>query len=266
MELATPPVHTRSGARSDEQYNSLGLVLWTGLGEHSRRVRVGGGVSRLRRGARCAFGGGSLLGTTLARSDCTGRRGCRYPCGRELRFLNSTIISLAATQFLFRGFPSVPRNSLSGLHSDLIYATTLSSCTGRVSLNSCLCLNGNRRYGNNEAHPSGLRSTFRTLATTVCLSDKLRSTSGFILQFLDISVGARRVGFGSCGAVLRRIIRRGRRRALGCIVADRDNPTRSGEFRTRIRLGSGIVNENANADGGRTRRRTTGRTLRLVKV
>lgn len=207
----------------------------------------------------------SLLRETIARSSCTGRGRLAANSGRQLRFLNSSILNFVATRCLFSRREGFPRNRLAHLHSCTIYRGSLFRCTGRVSLNSELLLNGNRRVANNEAEPSIISSTFRTMVTTVCVSNNVNRTGGFILHFIRPCI---RTGpsFGSCGAVLRRIIRGGRNRDLGCILIDRDNPSRSGRFGIRIRLGDGIVKTNINDDGGGTRRTTTGRTLRLVKV
>ncbi len=225
------------------------------------------GVRILRRGLKCGFGGMGLLRGTLGRSSCTGRIHNNVASGRHLRFLNSSILSIVITSCLFRGFGDVPRNRLAGLHTSLIYRGSLYNFSHRVNLNRFLRLNHKRRGNNNERESSVLTSTFRTILTTVCLSNNVRGTRGFILEFIlpRLSRHSSRM-FGSCGATLRRVVRHGPRRGIACRLVNRTKPSRTGVFRIRIRLGSGIVNGNGNGGGGRTRRVTTGRTLGLVNT
>ncbi len=118
--------------------------------------------------------------------------------GRQLRFLNSTILDAMMNSVMFHQFTGGNRNFLAGAHDGVIGHRDLGHLTARAKL-SGLVVSSARAGTRGDCVKNG---TFRTVINTVCLSHNC----GCYVHFMRCLVGrglvsvrratGRRIGFG----------------------------------------------------------------------
>ena len=133
------------------------------------------------------FSDKSLIETALTHSSFTNEqkaRGIHSECNERMEFLGDSVLSLAASEYLFRHYPSTAEGELSPIRASVVCEDTLAKLANDIELGCYLRMGHGEELTDGRRRPSILADAFESLLAAIYLDGGMEHARAFLLPRL----------------------------------------------------------------------------------
>lgn len=126
-----------------------------------------------------------LLRNALCHSSYSNERKSENVASNErLEFLGDSVLSIIASEYLYRTFPERPEGELSNIRREIVDSAALASFARKIGLGTYMFFgNGEEKNGGRD-RTSNLEDAFEALAAAIYLDGGLENAKKFFLPFV----------------------------------------------------------------------------------
>ena len=163
----------------------------------------------------------------------------------RLEFLGDSVISIIATSYLYKNYPTLTEGELSRLRAGTICTASLSAFAQSINLGSYLFLGCGEDRGGGREKPTILENAFEALLGAIYLDADcdINTVSKFVLPLVEKEIlGA--IASGStddCKSKLQQIVQQMPDQTLTYVLTDRIGPDNAPTFTVEARLNSNVI-------------------------
>lgn len=163
----------------------------------------------------------------------------------RLEFLGDSVISIIATSYLYRNYPTLTEGELSRLRAGTICTASLSAFAKKIQLGSYLFLGCGEDRGGGRENPTILENAFEALLGAIYLDSDcdIDTVSSFVLPLVKKEI-LDSIASGStddCKSKLQQIVQQMPDQKLDYVMTDRTGPDNAPTFTVEARLNSNVI-------------------------
>ncbi|MCR5263514.1 MAG: ribonuclease III [Clostridiales bacterium] len=189
----------------------------------------------------------SYLVTAVTHSSFTNEqksRGVTAECNERMEFLGDSVLSITASEYLFRHYPSTAEGELSPIRASVVCEDTLATLARDIDLGSYLRMGHGEELTSGRTRPSILADAFESLIAAIYLDSGLDEVRAFLLPRLipHIEAHAEKGRFRDYKTQLQQLIQQGGAGdILEYVTVGESGPMHMRVFDVEARLNSNVV-------------------------
>ncbi len=146
-------------------------------------------LRELEKKIKYTFNDKKLLRNALCHSSYSNeRKNENISSNERLEFLGDSVLSIIASEYLYRSFPERTEGELSNIRREIVDGAALASFSRKIELGKYMFLgNGEEKSGGRDRN-SNLEDAFEALAAAIYLDGGLECAKKFFLPFINDEV------------------------------------------------------------------------------
>lgn len=189
----------------------------------------------------------SYLQTAVTHSSFTNEQkahGISAECNERMEFLGDSVLSITASEYLFRHYPSTAEGELSPIRASVVCEETLAKLASDIGLGSFLRMGHGEELTNGRTRPSILADAFESLLAAIYLDGGFGPVKEFLLPRLipHIRAHAEKGRFRDYKTQLQQLIQQGGSGdILEYVTVGESGPMHMRVFDVEARLNSNVI-------------------------
>ena len=189
----------------------------------------------------------SYLVTAVTHSSYTNEQkahGVNAECNERMEFLGDSVLSLTASEYLFRHYPSTAEGELSPIRASVVCEETLASVARDIGLGNYLRMGHGEELTSGRSPPSILADAFESLIAAIYLDGGIEPVRSFLLPRLipHIESHADKGRFRDYKTQLQQLIQQGSSGdILEYVTVGESGPMHMRVFDVEARLNSNVI-------------------------
>ena len=173
-------------------------------------------------------------------------------CNERLEFLGDAVLEVAASEFLFTHYPSMPEGEMTKLRASLVCEPTLAYCAEQFGLGDYLLLGRGEELTGGRKRPSVVSDAMEAVIGAIYLDGGLANAKEFIHRFILNDIEHKQLFYDS-KTILQEMVQAESKESLSYELLREEGPDHNKSFEVCVKL------------GGREFGRGTGRTKKAAE-